>query len=71
MKVVCVSNAIARAVSQQLSNEIERIDQVFVSVSVNPVRFNKFMFIAELLPSIRSFERVMLLDSDMDLMGFP
>lgn len=71
VNVVCLNHVIAQDVRRQLSHEIGQTDQLFVSVSVNRLRFNKFMFVAEEIPSFRSFERVMLLDSDMDFIGFP
>ena len=70
INVVCVHDSTARNVTEIVARSHERLLGVSTSVLVNPRMFNKFIFVSEALHDFEVFEKVLLLDSDMDLMGF-
>jgi len=67
--VVCADYVVAAAVRAMLA-KYDSWDVVF-SVSVHSRRFNKFYFLPAMFDDILRHEKVLLLDSDMDLVGFP
>lgn len=70
MNIVCLNSSIAREVNDILARSQERLLGVSTLAVVNPSMFNKFFFVSQALHDFEFFEKVLLLDSDMDLIGF-
>ena len=69
VNAVCTNEKVATEIKVIVAKFQE--PRIVVTVSLNPLRFNKFLFVSQVLQDFQKFEKVLLLDSDMDLVGFP
>ena len=69
--IVCATHIIAEEARKLTIELSEQIGDAAFSISTHNGRFNKFFYVAKSMGRFNEFERVLLIDSDMSLMGFP
>lgn len=70
--LVCVMDLVATSVRETLRNTTDsQLIGVTIFIDIDAYRFNKFFHVAKAMNEFSGFDRVLLIDSDMDLVGFP
>ena len=67
---VCIDKNLVKTVKRMLDAMLQS-PSISAKVTHDAHRFNKFYFVSQAIPKLAHFERVVLMDSDMDLSGFP
>ena len=68
---VCTNSALVKNVKSMI--DVMKLNSSLINIKVTHDlrRFNKFYFVSQAIPKMAGFERFVLMDSDMDLSGFP
>ena len=69
--LVCIDDDTAKEVEERLKWKEFNTRGVNYKVSVDPTPFNKFFYIAKNVHQLSKYDKILLFDSDMNLLGFP